>query len=411
MKKDRPHNKTFTQLFVDSVSPPATGRTDWFDTVLPGFRLRVSAGGHKAFSVVARVNGKQRRLAIGTLALYPKVAQARDVARQMLQSIARGVDPTIKPEAPVTVTEAATRYIAYAKKNRSWQVSDGLLRNHVLPQWGKRDIKQISKSDVRKLLNDRMAVAPGAGVNRIYAAGRGMFNWARSQDLITVSPFEDVPAPFEETERDRVLTDDELRRVLKAADGLGTYQRGFVLLLALTGQRRTECARMAWADVDMQKAVWTIPAEKSKNALLHEVPLTDMAMSVLEALPRLKSQFVFPGARTIKNGVVVDVPIGGFGRVKAVLDKRLAQDGGPDMARFTFHDFRRTASTIMARLKVPRLTISLVLNHAEGGVTRIYDRYAYLDEKRAALEKLANHIERLVDPDAERDNVVKLAVR
>src|ERR1700761_14225 len=142
-----------TQLSVDAKAPPKTGRVEYFDTLLPGFALRIAASGHKAWVLFYRVAGKQRRYTIGTLATYPKVDAARERAREILRDVERGLDPAAvkahepaseasRPLEPDTVNAVATHFIErYCKpRNRSWKNTEALLKNHVLPMWGDRDV-------------------------------------------------------------------------------------------------------------------------------------------------------------------------------------------------------------------------------------------------------------------------------
>jgi integrase len=388
-----------TQLAVDRVRPPAAGRTELFDAHLPGFGLRVSAGGHRSWFLFYRFGGRQRRHTIGTLAAVPRVEEARERAREVLRDVARGLDPAaeaVAKPAALTLAELGATFIErHAKpRNRTWRGTARLLERHVYPAWGERPATDIAKRDVRALL-DQVAAKHPVGVNRVLAAIRKLFNWAVEQDLLPTAPTAGVKAPAKETARERVLTDAELAAVWRAADALGPAARAFVRLLILTGQRRDEVAGLRWADVDLDAAggaVWTLPREATKADRTHEVPLSAAAVAILAGLPR-EGEYVLSttGGRR---------PISGYSKVKARLDELAGVTG------WRFHDLRRTAGTGLARLGVAVATISRVLNHTEGGVTKIYNRYGYLDEKRAALNRWAAHVEWLVAPAP--DNVVAL---
>jgi integrase len=406
--------KKLTQLTVDALSPPAAGRREVFDSQLPGFGLRISKTGARSYILMTRLKGgKQVRLTLGSTETYPKVEKARERARDILQAVARGEDPTAKPEPakPVdTVKAVADNFIIrYAKpKNRSWKGTEALLANHVLPEWGARDVRTIKRAEVRDLLDKLADGGMGAGVNRVLASIRKMFGWAVERDYLEASPAEGVKAPANEVERDRALTDVELVRVWRAAEAVGGFSGAFIKTLILTGQRRSEVAGMRWEDVDTDKAVWTLSREATKGDRSHEVPLSKQALA---ALPTDRTgEFVFPGRRSYRKGVAIEVPVSGFSKIKAALDAKVAERGdeAKPMASWRLHDLRRTTGTGMARLGVPVGTISRVLNHAEGGVTKIYVRFGFLGEKRAALTKWGEHVERLLDPK-ERDNVAQFA--
>jgi integrase len=399
-----------TQLAVDRIGSPPAGRSEHFDTVLPSFYLRVAASGYKSWGVFYRVQGRQRRYTIGTLAQYPRVEDARSRARDVLQDVARGLDPgkakaeANKAPAPEqeqdTVRKIAKQFIErYAKpKNRSWKEQERTLHNHIVSRWGNRDIASITRREVLELLDSLMDRNMPIAANRVLATGRKMWNWAGEREIIPTNPFQGVKAPGKEIERERVLADEELVRAWSAADEIGGVAGGFVKMLILTGQRRDEVAGMRWNDLNPDLRVWTIPKEETKGDRTHEVPLSPLAVEVLTALPRYAGNYVFSTTGGEK-------PISGYSKIKACVDKKISKQSDI-VAAWRLHDLRRTAGTSMASLGIPVSTISRVLNHKEGGVTKIYNRYGYMPEKRIALEAWAQKIKNLIHPAL--DKVVAL---
>jgi integrase len=207
--------------------------------------------------------------------------------------------------------------------------------------------------------------------NRLLAQLRKIFNWALDEELITSSPVTRLTPPAPERERDRVLSADEVVLLWSQFDGLSYPFGPLFQLLLTTGQRRGEVARMRWSEVDGD--VWHIPNDRAKSGQGHAVPLTPLALSILESIPRNGAYVFSTGTR----------PVSGFSkgkaRVKGVDDWRL-------------HDLRRTMATHMRRMGVDRITVSKILNHAEAGVTRIYDRYSCDDEQCQAMELWSNKL-------------------
>jgi integrase len=198
-----------------------------------------------------------------------------------------------------------------------------------------------------------------------------------------------------EKSRDRILTDQELRAVWQAAGQMGVYG-ALVRLLALTGQRRGEIAGLTWSEIDLGKRLISLPRDRVKNDRPHEVPLSPQAATLIEALPRFSERYVFS---------LGSVPIGGFGKYKAKLDKLCGVEN------FTLHDLRRTCASGMARLGVGLPVIEKVLNHVIGsfaGVVGIYQRHDFAGEKRKALELWGAHVAAVVSDKPAKAKVVKL---
>ena len=307
-----------TQIAVDRLSPPKTGRLEFFDTHLPGFGLRIADTGHKAW-VLSPIGGQTAPLHHRDPATHPKADLARERAREILRDVERGIDPAEAKAAPAskvdTVETLAAQFITrYAKpKNRSWQGTERLLALHVLPRWGKREAASITRRDVLDLMDALVDGGLPIGVNRVLAAVRKMFGWAVERDILPTSPVVNVRAPGRETERDRVLTDEELKKVWEAAERKGGVSGAFLKTLLLTAQRRDEMSSMRWADLGLEARVWTLPCEATKGDRSHEVPLSPVVIEVLTALPRTGA-YVFSSTRGER-------PISGYSKLKAAADK------------------------------------------------------------------------------------------
>ena len=228
-----------------------------------------------------------------------------------------------------------------------------------------------------------------------------MFNWAIERDIIASSPCAGVKPPTPEQSRDRVLSDDELGNVWRAAHQLGGPFGALVELLILTGQRRDEVARMAWGEVDLDAQLWTLPKERSKNGRPHDVALSAPAVAILNSLPRIGDSFVLTtdGKSAASN----------YSASKRKLDKLLPADMPP----WWLHDLRRTVASGMARLGINLPVIEKILNHSSGsfgGIVGVYQRHDFADEKRHALERWGAHVADLVT-GGRSPNVVRLETR
>ena len=228
--------------------------------------------------------------------------------------------------------------------------------------------------------------------NRALGAVRRFFNWCVERDILTASPCAGVKPPSPEQSRDRILSDDELKQVWRAADQEEGRFGLLVKLLILTGQRRGEVAKMTWAELDQPNWLRTLPRERTKNNEKHEVPLSAQALAVIEAAPRIAgSPYVFT-----TNG---RVPARSYGAGMLRLRARLPRE----MPHWQLHDLRRTCASGMARLGIALPVIEKVLNHTSGsfaGIVGVYQRHDFGNEKRAALEKWGDFVVGLVGKTA-----------
>ena len=216
---------------------------------------------------------------------------------------------------------------------------------------------------------------------------RRLFNWAVERDIIAVSPAEKIKAPTAERSRDRTLSAAELAAVWNATASLGAPFDAFFRLLILTGQRRNELAGAHWTEFDLEKGEWTIPASRAKNGTKHIVHLAPAAMDILTRIPR-------PLAKPLGNDYVFTTtgrsPISGFSKIKAKLDRLSG------VSNWTIHDLRRTFATIgTGELGIDPVVMDKILNHRSGvvtGVAAIYQRHAYFEQRRAALDDWAAYI-------------------
>jgi integrase len=395
-------------------------RVDYFDSAVAGLCLRVAgktrgSEGSRSWTLFYRFGGVQKRLTLGRYPAMP-LADARAAAIAAQAEISKGSDPAVtRAQARAEAAEAASRvpdtvgnvaelFIkrhleAKYRAARYIKETRRILANHVLPKWRDRDIKTITRRDITELLDGIMDAGTPIAANRTLAAIRVLFNFALRRGIIESTPVALVERPGEETRRERTLAADEIRAIWRAAEGLGYPFGPFFEITLLTGQRRDEVARLRWADLDLEAQLWILSAEVTKPGRTHVVPLAPLAVDILKDLPRQalrtdsglrQSPWVFTTS---------GAPISGFSKAKTRLDQAIANArDGQALARWRIHDIRRTTATELARLGVGRLIISKVLNHADRTVTGIYDRHAYLQEKRHALETWAQYLASLTGP-------------
>ena len=365
---------------------------------------------------------------------YPSMplARAREIAREWKEDIKKGIDPKDKAEAVRHDAETARREVERRKANtfgrafeayseeylstlRTGRVVKGVIKKHVLKVFGDRPLGEITRVDGNDLLRQLAKKTP-TNANRIASYLSAFGTWAEDEKRIEKSPFVRLRRT-KEVSRDRVLSDVEIRAIWRASAEMGAFGRAVRFMLA-TGERRSEVGDAEWKEFDEGKALWVLPRSRVKSDRLHEVPLSALAMSILaEARKERIGEHVFAtrGPRRPRDGkarLATTTPISGWSKFKARLDvlalaelRRLAGDDA-ELPEWHIHDLRRSMATAMARFGVDRLVIAKVLNHAEGGVTKVYDRYAYLDEKRKALGLWGARLAAIIEGRESPDNVV-----
>jgi len=394
-----------TDMLLRNLKPQTQRYLVWADQ---GLGIRVSPKGRKSFIYMYRYEGTSRFLTLGD---YPRMtlADARKAHAEAMKKLEQGIDPgavTVAErrenrEAP-TVADLATEYLEkWAQpRKRSWAVDKRILEKDVLPGWGRRKAKDITRRDVIRLL-DRIAERGGVMANRTLAVVRKMFNFGLARDLVSGSPCIGVQAPALENRRDRVLSTEEIKTFWRGLDQthitLGI--RLALKLMLVTAQRKGEVITAQWDDINLNELLWVIP--ETKNGLPHRVPLSPLALDLFKTAKTISgdSQWVFPSLR--KDG-----PMAGPSVDHAL---RLALQS-LEMEHFTPHDLRRTAATCMTgSCGIPRLIVSKILNHAEPHITSIYDRASYDKEKQMALEAWALKLKSLIEDM--QSNVVPLLFR
>lgn len=374
---------------------PAEKRTEIPDSVTVGLYLVVQATGAKSWAVRYRHQRQPKKLTLGS---YPAVslATARELAREALEPVAKGTDPAAVKAGrgrAKTVAQLVDQFVeGYAKpRQKDWQETERVLLKDVVSVWGKREVASVTRADVNGLINDIIARPAPHMSNRVLRYLRVMWNWAVEEGLAETSPCDRVRRKVADVKRDRTLSDDEIRALWAAwseqAWPYGHIQR----LLLITGQRVSEVAGAAWAEFDMERRLWQIPGNRRKTGEAHMVPLSSLAMDILGNLPRFaESPFLFPGPVSRK-------PVAGHsdGKDEAI---RLLAEAGHQLPDWRWHDLRRTCRTNLSRLGIAPHISELVIGHAVTGLLKVYDRWQYLEEKRAALESWADLIRDILEP-------------
>jgi integrase len=307
------------------------------------------------------------------------------------------------------------------REQRRWQASARLLgivvgddgELEMLPKgladrWRDRPVAEIGGDDVHMIVDEvRERGVPGLKRNAdgpsnamgaaMFAVQSRMFRWLLEKRRVKVNPMIGVAAPKAGKSRERVLSDTEIKAFWQATATVAEPVAQCLKLLLLTGCRRDEIGLLRCSEVNDADGTITIPASRSKNKKPHVIPLPPLARDILRSVKTSGDQ-VFTNGRGLA-----------WSRIKAQLDAAMK----PTMP-WRLHDVRRTFSTGLNKIGIEPHLVEATLNHYSGhraGVAGVYNQYAYLPEKTAALQRWCDQVIGLVEGRAAKVLPIKRKVR
>jgi len=392
----------FTAKSLASFSAPK-GKADHieFDDALPGFGIRFRNGKTSWIFQWSTGSGVARRTTRMKIGIYPALPlqQARKIAAELNSKITLGHDPSAEKrerieDAADTFGQLAKEYIA-AQDGKLTPTMVSELRRYLMDYAAplhRLPVKKVNLKVLSALIDDFAKgisintgrPRKGATVNRMRSALSACFQWAMKKGRAESNPVL-LTEQMEETSRTRFLSADEIKIVWDSAgdDDYGTIVR----LLILTGQRRDEISELRWDEVKLDLGMISLPPERVKNDLEHDIPVSPAVRAIIAARPRNESGLVF-------------APITSWSRRKLRLDAAITERLGKPLAPWTLHDLRRTAATGMADIGIQPHVVEAVLNHISGskrGVAGVYNRSTYSAERKIALKKWAERVLAIVN--------------
>jgi integrase len=367
---------------------PRRKRYSKSDPELRGHWIRIQPSGTRSFWAVAR-DPKQKQVwtYVGPCDAMT-IEEARAKARGILNRVRAGL-PAIEAKGETfdaVIAEWRKRYVE-GKKLRTGDKMLSLINRHISTELRSRVFTEIHREDITALL-DKVEDENGAPVaDKVLTVIGSIMSWyaIRHRDYVPPLVKGMRRTDPKKKERDRILDDDELRLVWNLAGQQRTYG-ALIRMLLLTAQRLDKVLTMKWEDIDADD-VWTVPTAPREKGNIGKVRLPPGARAILDALQRFDSNpYVFAG-RGQRN-------MSASGMFKAKFDAELPSD----MPDWRLHDLRRSARSLMSRAKVSSKDAERVMGHSLPGVEGVYDRYAYMDEKSEALQRLATLIDGIVNP-------------
>jgi integrase len=423
---------------------PRKDRQEIPDKGCAGLYLIVQPSGAKGWALrYRRPDGRPAKLVLGTVFAkaghvkepdpLPEIgghltlAAAHRLVTALRHEIAQGRDPAAahikeKQQRRAAASEAAANTFAGAsrdfieqharKKVRRWRELARLLGlesetlaaipKGLAERWAERPVAEIDGHDIHAVVDEARRIGiPGLErrteepseprARKMFGVLSKLFSWLIRDRRVTANPCASVARPEIPQARDRVLSNAEIARFWKATDATGEPFPALLKMLLLTGCRLNEVAGMKRSEINDDGTAWIIPGERTKNHRPHVVPLPPLARDILERVNRIEG---CPYMFSTTGGS----PVSGWTKIKARLDAAM-NPASP----WVLHDLRRTAATGMAEIGIAPHIVEAVLNHVSGaraGVAGVYNRAAYLPEKKAGLERWAAHVEGLVSGQA-----------
>jgi integrase len=351
-----------TDRFCQHAKSLGEAQTDYFDETVPGLALRVTSKGVKAWTLLYGI--PRRRMTLGR---YPSLSlvRARTLAIETKEGRTQG-----------TVAALAEVYIKSKGTYRSAKEIERRLRKDVLPIIGHIPLRELHRRDITRVLDSKSA-APIAA-RRAFEDMRAMVRWAVSRGDLDHNPIEGMKGPANSNARQRVLSDKEIRALWQGLEAFSPCCQQVLKLCLVTAQRLGEVTGLERSELDLERRLWNIPGSRTKNGHAHSVPLSPLAIEIIEA--GTKGNRAFP--------------------IKAVSVSQVINGTQLGLPHWTAHDLRRTALTGMAKLGVAPIVLGHVANHrttTKAGMTlSVYVHHAYEKEKRAALELWADRLQGII---------------
>lgn len=372
-----------TDKMVADLKAPDSGQLELWDTVVTDLYLRVSQGGTKTWMRRFYRDGVREREQLGR---FPEMRVAIARNRVRLQTA------NVTPESAASVTFGEVCELFLAKAN---------LADSTRKEWTRlvaremRDLSVLDPNDAKAFRTRVRAVLDAVARrsvytrNRVHEASRRIYNWGVGQDMIEPAPAFAGIEKLVEKPRERVLTDDEVRKILAAAAVDYVEWRAYWKLLFYTGARRGSVLKAEWEHVDLKEKVWMIPSENLKGRAGKRrsavVPLVDSVVRALELQREVTGHTAFVVSNR-KTDAAVSNPQKAADRVRDL----------SGVVGWHVHDVRHTVATGLGRLRVSQETIDRVLHHVSGSrISRVYNQWEYVEEKTAALTKWAAHLDSL----------------
>ena len=387
----------FTDRALKGLSiPPKPQQLDYFDTVARGLGLRISYGGKRSFFIMYGPASERKRHGLGEYGRLEdgrlSLAEARRQAKAKLGGVAGGTsDPAAEARSQrkaATLEMIAADFIEHQKADgkKSWHRQESILNRDVLPEIGAIKGRELTRRDIKAMVN-KIAERPAPVLaNRAYEILRSLLNWALLEDEygIEYNSAEKIKKRPEQA-RDRFLSEAELGAYWKALDAEPNPKKADALRLCLLlAQRQANVLGMHESQLLLNDRVWLVPGSTTKTSKTYKVPLPKAAIAIIEELLKeAKGGWLFPNRKG--DGPISAETPWHRGAHKSACERA-------EIAGYTIHDHRHSFATHADAMGVPRLIWDGILGHAQGSMADLYSGHDFAEKRLNCMELWAARI-------------------
>lgn len=376
-----------------------------------GLYLKIPSKGEPYWMLRYTAHTKRREITLGKVSIV-SLAEARSLAEDVRKKVMAGDDPIAerklsRPEALTTVNELFEDWHEDLVKRLKYPgIPERVYRKDIAPTIGRLALNKVTPIDVRSILQNITKSGRPTIANDALLYMKQLFNHGIKLGLVQSNPataFRVNDAGGVEKSRERALSLEEIAHVFKVfREHSDSFSRDNYLacaLLLLLAVRKSELTEAPWSEFNLEDKKWFLPKERSKSGVGIVIPLPPLAMEILEELKvrAWDSHYVFPNRRVSKSQHMGrDTLNRAIAKLFGIEPgrKKQPQNVMGDIEYFTVHDLRRTSRSLLASLAVPPHVAERCLNHKLKGVEGIYDRYDYFDERKKAIEKVGEKLEK-----------------
>ena len=390
----------YNDKILHGLKPINNKVTTYTDQARKGFQIQVTPKGSKTFYYAYQINSKRRKVNLGKFPSVSTKEAHKLYADFKNDSVDRNIDigfeakfEEYRKDGSKTINEVYPTWLNTLKESRQNDVQRNF-RNDILPVLGEKAVNSVEPHHINYVIEQVLNRGVTVQANRVFSDFKMFYLWLGRTGYLTgvQNPFYELERPIkEEPVRQRTLTESELYDVFTNwtfKTNVTELTMYAIQFLSYTGIRKGELLQMKWSDIDFNQGTYQIP--KTKNDEVHIVFLPTVVISILKEIKSKKL-----------GNDLKPFPLGRNTIDRAVL-RICNRDNGQNIEKFVPHDLRRTWRTFAAKVGVEPHVAERCIGHKQRNrIHATYDTWAYMNERKEAMEKVANHITSHIYTDQE----------